>query len=435
MRRRNWLLCGVAFACFWLGVTGVRADQIYLQNGSILTGKIVGEQGKYSVVHLASGRLTIETAEIVHIAEGPSIEELLRGIPLPPPPEPEVTEVPPEQEKEEEPTAKAKPPIEVEVAPELKAKADGFLKVISDKNLEWKEQEEAAKKLTQLGKPVVAYLCSRVKGLPWEQGVIIVGVLGEIRDQEAVSTLIQLMDDSHPEVQAMAAMVLGYFDDEAAVPALIKALVKGEEVVRKKAVVSLARFPKPEVAEALAQALDDESWWVRIKAQQGLAQLGSQGEKVDPIATLIKALEGTNTSQRAAACKALAQLGDKRAVEPLLGVLDDDDERVRVAAALALGSFPGERVVDTLLEKYYWARPVFRAALARSLGQLGDPVVIPTLIEALLDEDEAVALASGKALSTLTRRNFGTAYERWREWWQMEASPSLRAQAQRPQYY
>ena len=53
--------------------------------------------------------------------------------------------------------------------------------------------------------------------------------------------------------------------------------------------------------------------------------------------------------KRRAAAEALGQLGDKRAVEPLIAALQDDVENVRQAAAEALGQLGDERAVEPLI--------------------------------------------------------------------------------------
>lgn len=434
MHNNNWLVVGAVFACLWLAVLEVRADQIHLKNGSILTGKVIAQQGDYSIVKFPSGRMTIATNKIARIEEGPSAEELLESIkPLPAEEPADVTK--PGEKKPvkpgEEPSKPSSPPQAPKIDPEVKAKADELLGKMGDEKLEWPKREKAADELVKLGKDAVPYLCSLVKNMPWEQGVMVVGVLRQIGDKGAVPTLMELLKKGHPEVGGMAAMVLGYFKEESAVPTLVKLLSEGDEVVRKKAVVAIANFNRPEVVDALVKALDDESWWVRSKAEQALARLRSEGGAIDPIDNLLKLLVGGNPSQRVAICRSLANFKDERALEPLLKLLDDDEESVQIAAANALAHFQKQEVVDSLLEKYYWADLGLRAAIVRSFGKLGDPVAIPILMEALLDTDEAIVNAAAGALSLLTRRNFGTDYERWSSWWQKEAPASLRARAER----
>ncbi len=49
------------------------------------------------------------------------------------------------------------------------------------------------------------------------------------------------------------------------------------------------------------------------------------------------------------ASDALGKIGDKRAVEPLITALDDEDELVREGAAKALGMLGDKRAVEPLI--------------------------------------------------------------------------------------
>ena len=56
----------------------------------------------------------------------------------------------------------------------------------------------------------------------------------------------------------------------------------------------------------------------------------------DVVPHLISALRATDDEVRVAACTVLASTGDRRAVQPLIALLDDGYERVRLAAIAAL---------------------------------------------------------------------------------------------------
>lgn len=93
---------------------------------------------------------------------------------------------------------------------------------------------------------------------------------------------------------------------------------------------------------------------------------------------LIKALHYQKKRYvRLAAAEALGEIGDARAVDPLIAVLQDDNEDVRRAAAEALGKIRDKRAVEPLLEIFkdsevWWA--------AEALGELGDKRAVEPLI-------------------------------------------------------
>ena len=72
---------------------------------------------------------------------------------------------------------------------------------------------------------------------------------------------------------------------------------------------------------------------VRSEAVEAVGKIGDK-RAVEP---LIQALNDENKYVREGAALALAEIGDKRAVEPLIQALNDKDENVRAEAADTLG--------------------------------------------------------------------------------------------------
>ena len=77
----------------------------------------------------------------------------------------------------------------------------------------------------------------------------------------------------------------------------------------------------------------------------GLAKLGE--EALQPLVAALSA--GDPRDVRLYAATALGLLGDRRAVEPLIGALEDDDFMVYQAAARALEALRDSRAVDPLI--------------------------------------------------------------------------------------
>jgi len=99
--------------------------------------------------------------------------------------------------------------------------------------------------------------------------------------------------------------------------------------------------------EPLCKALrNDEIPAVRAAAAESLGDIGD-ARAVEP---LIDSLRSVEWQVRAAAAKALGQLKDARAIEPLCNALLDKDFNVRAAAAEALGLIGDERALQPLLE-------------------------------------------------------------------------------------
>jgi HEAT repeat protein len=120
---------------------------------------------------------------------------------------------------------------------------------------------------------------------------------------------------------------------------------------------------------------------------------------------LIKALGYRKSSAiRKAAARALGQIKDTRAVEPLIGALKDEDRDVQEAAVDVLGQIGDTRAVEPLiaaLKDGNWE--VVLLAAARALGKIGDARAVEPLVVALKDSgsDSRRAAAAAVALGQI----------------------------------
>lgn len=93
-----------------------------------------------------------------------------------------------------------------------------------------------------------------------------------------------------------------------------------------------------------------------------------------------KLLSGPDARVRYCAVRALGQLGDPRAVEPLIELLSAPDSSTHDAAADALGELGDPRAVEPLIKLLSGRGSNTRNAVASALGRLGDPRAIEPLL-------------------------------------------------------
>ncbi|MDY0386056.1 MAG: HEAT repeat domain-containing protein [Methanolobus sp.] len=99
--------------------------------------------------------------------------------------------------------------------------------------------------------------------------------------------------------------------------------------------------------ESQIQDLNDENVSVKSEAEEELVEIGEPA--IDP---LIEVLSGKNevTQTRVVAAKILGKIGDKRAVEPLIQTLDEQQYwETRNASAVALGDIGDRSAVEPLV--------------------------------------------------------------------------------------
>jgi hypothetical protein len=124
------------------------------------------------------------------------------------------------------------------------------------------------------------------------------------------------------------------------------------------------------------------------------------------------------------AAHALGEVRGERAAIGLLARLFDEDVSVRrvarrAAAALLVAPEPRAVLVSGLEHAARdHGEPASRRVLAiDTMGELRTGAVVPGLVAALTDVDVEVSEAARRALSLVTRQDFGRDAHRWSEWW------------------
>lgn len=174
---------------------------------------------------------------------------------------------------------------------------------------------------------------------------------------------------------------------------------------RLRVVNELARMENPRTIDYLIAALDDPSTPVQKLASQTLAQLGQPS--ADPLLDSLRSaterarwaatrtlgaiwsfpkiieLGSEDTYTRHRAAEVLGNVGDNRAVLPLIAALEDSDGGVRKMAAQSLGKLGDSRAVDPLMRAlertYAHAQSYESVAIAQALATLGKPTDGPLL--------------------------------------------------------
>ncbi|MFO0603805.1 MAG: HEAT repeat domain-containing protein [Polyangiales bacterium] len=136
---------------------------------------------------------------------------------------------------------------------------------------------------------------------------------------------------------------------------------------------------------------------------------------------LVKALDDVDPDVRYCAVACLGECAHPSAIAPLVARLFDDDDAVRAAAVDALRAhqrfeeFEGAgRAVRASLSD---PRAAARRAAAAALSELRDAEAVPALVAALGDADAGVVEAAHRALTVITRQDFGAMAAPWVTWW------------------
>jgi len=177
---------------------------------------------------------------------------------------------------------------------------------------------------------------------------------------------------------------------------LIGLLAHPDAEIRRRAAMALRTLEAVQAVPALKAALARESdIQVRVSLQVAIQALGTIGVEVDSmtvaqsydVQALLQVLHSRNAEQAIIAARALGELGDRRAVEPLIVLFHDSQASaaVRLAAAealLALKCAPSAATLLGALRREEWQ---VRCDAVAVLGQMRASWAVASLA-ALLDD-------------------------------------------------
>ena len=223
--------------------------------------------------------------------------------------------------------------------------------------------------------------------------------LGKLDDRDAVPALIGALRDPDANVREMAVLALGDLGDERAVSALAPLARDPEHGVRSVTTVALRRIGGEAAADVLGALLrSDPNPHTRVMAAGALREIDGRHR----IAVLQTALRDVEPGVRANAAYTIETIGGREAVPALLAALGHEtDPDVAEALVGALGASKDPRATDGLVRVLGDSVPRVREAAARVLGELGDVRAVAPLIAATRDGDHEVRLTAVWALDAL----------------------------------
>ena len=177
-----------------------------------------------------------------------------------------------------------------------------------------------------------------------------------------------------------AVMELGRLGTDDAVDLLVTALARHDGVARAAA-RELGRLANPRSFKPLADLLGNPE--VHESAAEALIRIGASALDV-----LTEALRSEDALTRKTAARALGEMRNSRAVEPLVEVLQGDpDCTVRTAAAHALGQIKDKRAIWALVNtlklrdepdpEFQRQIEELRNAAQLAMRRIGDPLAAP----------------------------------------------------------
>lgn len=215
--------------------------------------------------------------------------------------------------------------------------------------------------------------------------------LGRAHDAGALGNVVPLLQDSDEAVVRSTCVALAVMADPRAIDALARRLASATPVVRRDVVGAVASIGGRGALDALLPVLADEDEAVSKAAGDGVAAAGAAA--VEPLIAILRS-EKAAVGARIRAAAALGQIGDSRAIAPLVATLPTGFTFLQEAVEGALVRF-GTSAVEPLLatlrrnasrviatDEDGFTNYAITERVPKVLGKIGAPAVEP-LIAAL----------------------------------------------------
>lgn len=237
------------------------------------------------------------------------------------------------------------------------------------------EQRLIRNALERIGAVAVPHLLHALQAPQKALRVEAAGLLARIAGQEALEPLLQALQDPERSVREAAATALGEIKDPRAIPALVEALKDWEPNVQEAAAKALSVFGEQVLPDVLP-LLKAEDWHARQGAVMALGY--SSLEQATQILLPIFRND-PERNVRNAAMEALKRL-QAASVEAFIAMLYDPDIETRQKAIAALGDMRDRRAEEPLLSLLWDEDQAIRTAAFGALQRLGvfDPIALST---------------------------------------------------------
>lgn len=227
----------------------------------------------------------------------------------------------------------------------------------------------------------------------------------------AVKSAVAALDSHNADERRQALKSLAQMNHKAAYAALVGAVQHPMRDVRVDAAFLLAKQTNYQEAAAvpgLLDALHDDDARLRAAAAKALGEIGDPSAVPELLQIMNKDPDG---NIRWTASGALSKMGAS-AVPGLTVALSDDDWKVRRSAAEALSGMREPAAVPSLIEAMTDRNDVVRQAVANALESMGI-IAVPLLTEALYSRDAGVAQTAADMLQRIGTPEALVAYQRW----------------------
>lgn len=254
-------------------------------------------------------------------------------------------------------------------------------------------------------KAAVAPLLARLQDAAEEEAVLraVIEALGSIRDLRALPPLRHFLKAAKSEgLRAAAAQALGRFQHPQALAGLLQAWRQEQHIRVQVAILgALGEFPDAAATAALLEALATRHHTLQLAAVQALGQPQRRQATLPLLARLRQA---RSRVLRREIVKTLGRIKDTRATDELIALWPaaQADPPLKQALIAALAEIGDRRAVPPLLAELAAGHPETLLPTVQALGKLGDQAATAPLVGLL----EAALAATPTPPPALTPQRF-----------------------------
>ncbi len=263
--------------------------------------------------------------------------------------------------------------------------------------------------LKEVGRDGVDLLLALLKDKNGDVRIFTSDILGYTGEEMATEGLIELLNDPVANVRNQAIVSLGQLKDKKAISALLKALEKGDEWTKFVAIEALSKLGAEEIIDPLINYLQDENELVRKASLEALGKTGHP----KAIPYLVRALKEADQGMKKGIIRNLmgyhadhlnASLkGQERKLllNELFENLDEDDLIFNFRVIEIVGRLQDRRAVAPLIKLLENPNGLMKIAACKGLGLIGEAEALQYLLPLTEVPDEDLRLASQEAVERI----------------------------------
>jgi len=402
------VLCTIA-----LFTSNATAEQITLNNGEIIVGKILSETDRSIVVEMDYGSMEIRKSKIQSIGEEPyetqdwsvyDEGQTDSSAAL------QVTED--DTQLEEAANTDESDPEEDNTDSDADAQEideqqvrDDIAIILASASA---EADLAAARLLDVGSACLGDMKKAIEGAEDpEEAARLVTLLGNIKDPSVKDYLDEIANkkDAPEQIRLAVAGALAKYGDQRASDELSSLIDSEDAETRQLAASCLRRIENPtdEVIDALVRHLNDKDDWVRITSTRGLLGIAENNPSEKTLNKLVEMLHKSEPDSAVQVALILHQAKRSEGLDFLVEMSQSVTAQDRLAAVQALKNCHTPKANEALRSCLTDERASVRKAVIEALRWSKDPNTINELKPLLDDPDTSVARMARTTITQLLK--------------------------------